>query len=344
VLVGPSGARKGTAMDPGYVLLNDIGIRMSFESTTREALIRSLARSTNTTVSEDGTITMHSSLTVYSQELTVFLGYNNLQLMTDLCDWYDCKKRWTYDTKGQGRDEIHGVFFNLIGATTPDLLQSALPRDAVGSGLSARMVLVYESKKGKVVYFPFLTEEQRKLGDKLREDLEQIAIIQGEYKITDRFIDYYINWRDRHEVKPPMMHDSRFAGYIERRPAHLLKLGMILAASRSDNMVIDMEDLERAEQILVATERRMPKAFAGVGKNIHGDILNKLWLAIKMHKKMKFSDVMAMFHFDCSLDEINGVVDTIRTMKVIQHGNDGGVTVLLYIENKELEEQYGIIT
>ena len=84
VIVGPSGSRKGTAMDPGRILLSGQGIKMSAESTTREALIRALKKctSSNTDV-KAGTIETHASLTVYSQELTSFMGYNNTQLM-----WY----------------------------------------------------------------------------------------------------------------------------------------------------------------------------------------------------------------------------------------------------------------
>ena len=93
VLVGPSGrCRKGTAMTPGYKLLEKRGIKLAAEAITREALIRELGNTTDTIFHEGATF-FHSSLTIYSQELTVFLGYNNQQLMADLCDWYDCRDR-----------------------------------------------------------------------------------------------------------------------------------------------------------------------------------------------------------------------------------------------------------
>jgi len=82
---------------------------MAAEATTREALIRALKEAGGTSVGDmvvgDGAISqlyLHCSLTVYSQELTVFLGYNNMQLMSDLCDWYDCRESWTYRTKNMG--------------------------------------------------------------------------------------------------------------------------------------------------------------------------------------------------------------------------------------------------
>ena len=149
VLVGPSGkCRKGTAMSQGYDFLKEMGTKMAAESTTREALIQALQQSNDTQVDPvTNKMYLHASLTIYSQELTVFLGYNNVALMSDLTDWYDCRSSWTYRTKHQGTDEIIGVYVNLIGATTPELLQTALPRDAIGGGLTARMIFVFETKK-----------------------------------------------------------------------------------------------------------------------------------------------------------------------------------------------------
>ena len=342
ILVGPSGSGKGTAMAPGYDLLSDLGIRMSFESTTREALIRSLSKSTNTTVNDAGILTMHSSLTIFSQELTVFLGYNNIQLMTDLCDWYDCRKSWTYDTKNVGRDEIHGVWVNLIGATTPDLLQSTMPRDAVGSGLTARLILVYSSKKDRIVYFPFLSAEQKEIGSKLREDLEQIALIKGEFKISDSFVENWINWRDSNEGTSTLSSDARFAGYVERRKAHMLKLSMILNASRTDSMVIDTIDLQRADLLMKQAERYMPRAFSGVGKSRHGDILIRIWTELSRRGVVEREELMTKYHYDIDARELEGIIETLRTMGLLELGSDKGKILLIYKHRKEVEETYGI--
>ena len=82
ILVGPSGSRKGTAMDPAYEIACEIAdIKMAAEATTRESLIRQLKKANYT---EHNLVTgkpdYHSSLTIWSQELTVFLGYHNRQL------------------------------------------------------------------------------------------------------------------------------------------------------------------------------------------------------------------------------------------------------------------------
>ena len=155
VLVGPTGVRKGTAMTPGYELLRSRGIKLAAESITREALIKELRESTDNTTDEEGNPILHCSLTVFSPELTVFLGYSSLQLMSDLADWFDCRDLWIYRTKGSGTEEITNLWVNLIGATTPELLRSTLPKDAIGGGLTGRMIFVFETKKGLSIHSLF---------------------------------------------------------------------------------------------------------------------------------------------------------------------------------------------
>ena len=73
VLVAPSGkARKGTAMGPALDFLEDLNIKLAAEAITREALIRELANANSTDPDiESGSIEFHSSMTIFSPELTV---------------------------------------------------------------------------------------------------------------------------------------------------------------------------------------------------------------------------------------------------------------------------------
>ena len=84
VLIGPSGCRKGTAMNIGKDLLQEInGILMASESTTREALIRDMKDGITTfTDPTDQMLKFHSSVTVFSEELSVFLGQQNIKFLS----------------------------------------------------------------------------------------------------------------------------------------------------------------------------------------------------------------------------------------------------------------------
>ena len=192
VLVGPSGCRKGTAMRPGRSLLDEVGAKLSAEAVTREALIRRIKRSGEFAGGVED-INMHSSLTIFSEELTVFLGYSNVLLMSHLCNWFDCQDEWTYETKNQGTDNIRNIWVNMIGATTPSLLQSTLPQDAVGGGLTSRIIFVYEDEPGKIVPAPFLTEHEQDLREDLANDLTYMLAQKGEMKYTKEFLQAWFS-------------------------------------------------------------------------------------------------------------------------------------------------------
>lgn len=341
VLVGPSGARKGTAMNLGYPFMRELGIRMSAEAITREALIKDLKLSSNTQIDSQGRPLIHCSLTVHSQELTVFLGYNNMQMMSDLCDWYDCRDRWTYRTKNQGTDELIGVWVNLLGATTPELLRSTLPADAIGGGLTARMILVFERRKAKSVTCPFLTVEELKLRDALLSDLEQILMLTGEFKLSKEYLDFWNYWYPAQDDKPPFT-DIRLSGYIERRAIHALKLSIIANVSRSSKMILELQDLQRAVALMEEVERKMLCVFSGVGKARMADVLVKAWTFIAMNKSVRTSQLMREFHSDADVNDLSAVIRTLETMRTIRIQYVGADPVLDYIGSKDMESKYGI--
>lgn len=324
VLTAPAGkARKGTAMAPARKFINRIGIPLSAEAVTREALIRTLKDSEATLPTGDGLI-LHSSLTVFSPELTVFLGYNNTQLMSDLTDWFDCAEKWVYRTKTAGTDNISGVFINLLGATTPDLIRSTLPLDAIGGGLTSRIIFVYEEKKGKIVPFPFVSEKIRQLETTLYYDIECINMLQGAFKTTEAFLNLWGDWYTSQEGKNPfgMSYNKVFDGYIERRPTQVLKLSMIMSASRSDNMVLDACDLSRAIHLLERTEIKMPRAFGGIGIGSTAQLTYTICEQINNSPDgLSTAQILAVNVFNGSAEEINGSLSLLvqsGMVKIIQ--------------------------
>lgn len=332
VLVGPPGkCRKGTAMGPGYRLLMEKGIRLAAEATTRESLIRFLRESGGMDTDPlTGNVMIHASLTIYSQELTVFLGFNNNQLMSDLTDWFDCRDRWTYRTKNMGEDDIVGVYVNLIGATTPELIRSALPMDAVGSGLTSRMVFVYEDRKGKKCPAPFATKGEKAQREQLSKDLGQIMLLRGEFKISADFMDRWTDWYMHADEKQPF-EDVRFAGYFERRPTHLLKLCMIMSASRGNDLRITTGDFDRALSLLTETEKKMPMVFMGHGRNPNADTLTKVMAYLGNKGQARESELLRAFYRDVDKRGLGDILTGMKTMGLIRINNSESDALIEYI-------------
>ena len=319
VLIGPSGCRKGTAMNIGKDLLQEInGILMASESTTREALIRDMKDGITTfTDPTDGMLKFHSSVTVFSEELSVFLGQQNIKFLADLTDWFDASDQWTYRTKGSGTDKLVGVCVNILGATAPDWLRSILPQEAFGGGFTSRVIFVVEDGKKQVVADPRIPIEVQQMRPALVHDLEMINSMAGEMAFSEEAMAIYAPWYEQ-QSKSPAIKDPHFAGYCERRAIHALKLSIIVSASRSSERLITGDDFKRALALLESVEPKMPRAFLGLGRAKYSEMTAQIFEFMKRNKRATQADVLNKFDLDLDEYTLQLIMKTLSARKVIE--------------------------
>lgn len=316
ILVGPPATRKGTAMNPAETFIRNAGFPLAASATTKEALIRHLAESESQTTLADGRPYIHSSLSIFSKELTVLIGQSNYGLLSQLTDWFDCANVWNYHTKTAGKDEINNIWVNLIGATTPDLIRTALPMDAIGSGFTSRIVFVYEEKKAKNVPFPAVTQKELELQAKLAYDYEVISHLNGPFVVSQDFRNLWEEYYTtvEHEQIVPPAYERYFLGYVERRAIHALKLSMILNAARTDTMYIEGIDLINALTLLKRTEIKMPKTFSGLGKGRDSAVYDGMCALLSREKRMPYTALIEPFRLDLDYAALKATVNSIISM------------------------------
>lgn len=342
VLIGPSGCRKGTAMNVGKDLLLDItGVNLSSESVTREALIRDMKEGVSTY--EDPSDTTgnpyknHSSVTVISEELSVFLGQQNVKFLADLTDWFDCSDQWTYRTKGSGTDKLVGVCVNILGATAPDWLRSILPQEAFGGGFTSRVIFVVEEAKKQIVPDPRIPAEILALRPSLLHDLERISAMAGEMIFAEDAMELYTAWYIK-QSKSPAIKDPHFAGYCERRAVHVLKLSMVMSASRSCDRRITKADFSRALALLESVEPKMPRAFMGLGRAKYSDMTSQLYEYLARQKKASQAEILNKFDVDLDEYTLQLIMKTLAARKVVKIEYDSGRGEYYYTYTKGEEE------
>lgn len=315
VLVGPPGkTRKGTALKVGKQFMAGLKIPMSAEATTREAFFDFMELSERTEKDANGKPYSHSSVSVISEELTVFLGNQDLIFMDNLTDFFDCADSFTYRTKGSGTNEIKGVWLNLLGGTTVTAIRNAIPADMIGGGFASRIVFVHEERKSKTTPIVFYTKDEERICENLKIDLAKIHALKGGFKVTKEFIDRWVEWYTYQDEHPPFK-DPHFDGYMSRRQVHVLKLSMICNASHSDDMIITDNDLNRAITTLEEVEIMMPKVFSTIGKHIHVDIIANLMSVIEEYKEVRFGMLMKIFVRDIDSRMLETMVDSLVSMR-----------------------------
>lgn len=321
VLVGPSATGKGTAMKFASDIIEQVpSIRLSAQATSLQALIRRMKETNLTDIDlVTGEQQYHSSLTIFSTEFTVFLGYHNKELIAALCEWYDCHSRWSYETIARKKEEIIGVWVNLFAGTTPDAIQSSLPIESIGGGLTSRIIFVYEEKKGKLVVIPTKTEREILLQQALVNDLETISMLSGRMSYTEGFIDEYSKWCYDADTNPPF-YDRKFDGYCGRRRKHLLSLSMICSASHSDEMIMTADDLKRAASLLAEVEVKMGRVFKGMGRSDISSLINDAIVFLTNSHIPEIPIWQFAKHFEGDMDKLimDKVLATLEAMGMIK--------------------------
>lgn len=314
VLVSPPGrCKKSTAMRIGRRILAGTGKpKFSTDSTSRERLILDLSQS-----HQDG----QSAMTAFSSEFATLLTTSGMDMVVFLTDIYDCPNEWEHKTKGGGTNKIKSPYLNLIAGTTPDWIARAMPLDTIGVGLTSRIVFIYQDTPRIKHPRPKLTPEQKQLEILLIEDLAVITQIAGEYVMTTEAEEWYDKWYI--ERDDPMMNDPRMAGYYERKPMHLIKLSMVVAASQWDELIIDLKHLQRALNMLERNEELMSKVFANVGRNpLNADLESILVTLLIRPSGVSKSELLNRFRHNVRAAELDEILETLINMRkvVLQNG------------------------
>lgn len=332
ILVAPAGqARKGTAMSIAEKYISEMMIPLSPDTTSLQGLISCMCDCTNTEEeTEEGYFESHSSLTAFSPELSIFIGHGNKELISALCDFYDCRPIYKYRTVSRGVEEVIGVYLNLIGATTPELIKDNMSTATIGTGLTSRMIFVYEAQIEKRIVCPFytLSVEGLKLRQDLIEDLTKIRSLKGDFKVSKDFIECWTDWYGNYPDACPFdpMH---FGAYWSRKPSHIMKLSMVMCASRVGDKIIKGTDFKRAIKLLDETEVKMPMVFSKVGTSDQSDNIQKVMHFVSYHKELTMNALMKEFLMFMSPAELDGTLSALQMSGFIKTPvSKDGVTII----------------
>jgi hypothetical protein len=306
ILVGPPGvAAKSTSISIGTRLLSKIpGIAFGPESMTWQALADSLSTATEFVKyylpsGEEAAIPM-SALTVTIGELGTFLTMDDDKLLSFLIRmWEGQQDSFIHKTKTQGQVEVRNPWLNIIGATTPAWLKTHFPIQMIGGGLTSRIVFVYGDKKRHLVPYPdevIPLSEYQSHEARLVEDLQLISTLSGPYLLSSAARNWGRNWYASHwnGSRAPHMASDRYGGYISRKQTHIHKFAIVLAAAKSDKLIIEERDLQEAEAIISSIEPDMIKVFESIGSVDEARHIAEIVQLVKTHKILTVNELWTL--------------------------------------------------
>lgn len=318
VLVSEPGvARKTQAISYGEEIIAEVSaIITSADAITPQAMLEDLEISKSEETMPDSTTLVHNSLSIISSEFESFLGQKkeNTKMLVLLTDLYDCKVRpYRYRTKGAGTNVISSPFLTLVAGTTPESLASSLPSTAIGGGLTTRILFIWADGKDKKVDVPETSPAVKEMKKHLIHDLTVISRIIGAYTYTKESREWWRDWYNNYEELSPnrLCKDPTFRGWYSRKPTLMLKVGMLVAAAKSNTLAVGIPELEESLARIESVEEVMHKAFAAVGRSEITPDVALVMQIVQREKAISEKQLMSLVWRDIDDKKFDNVINTI---------------------------------
>lgn len=320
VLIAGSGQKKSTPIvyvDKLLRKLQPLGPNVLAQKVSTEALISSLKRCQ---VAVPGTkiVKESSGGIVIADELTTFLDRGTIErgMMPTLTKLYDCSP-FEYQTLKRGTETVENGYLSILGGSTVELIRSALPRDSIGSGLTSRMLFIYEDRLSPPVAWIDFDEKSQRIEAELVGYLRKLLDLSGPINFsTDARKFFEADYNDRYYISP-FRHDPCLAGYENRRDKHLMKIAVAIMLAESPSLTMELRHIQGAKVILEEAEEFMPKVVDLIMASEAGAQNNMVYSFIASRKEVSRSDLVR--HFSSRLDaaEISKITDTLVIAKKI---------------------------
>lgn len=257
---------------------------MAADATTYQALIKSIIKSVRRInipkdhpMAPSGIYTYKSISFLLEEASSLFEKNAHLtcQFLLNAFDAGDYK----YETIGRGEDIIKRMSMSILAGTVPDFIQETFKSKLLTNGFASRTIFVFEFTPRFYRYgISELNEEQRQHRIDILMHMKKLGRLFGNVTIESDAMEYLKNYfevelqKPSGRVNPSLKLDS----YYGRKNVHLPKLAMAVHFADRTDLVLTLQDVIIAKNLLDGTERKMHYALnyggenplASVGKNI----------------------------------------------------------------------------
>lgn len=223
ILVGPTGARKSTAIRLATDLLapalgNSLNILPSEGS--HQGFAKALRK-------RNYEVTKISDGLIVASELTVLLGQDKYKtdLHKWLTDWYDCPTVWSRALMSEEYFELIQPYVCFLGASNMEWMKG-MPHEAVKGGyLPRNMIFEAPGKRHRKAHPKFSAKLQQELQTSMTGRLDNMPpTIKLDPDAAILIDDWYMN---KVAVQEEGAYDELFMAWLARKLPHALKLACV---------------------------------------------------------------------------------------------------------------------
>jgi hypothetical protein len=288
--------------------------RIAPHNMSKASLMDALARSKNLQTPAAAQELSYHSMLIAAEEMGLFMPKYDTEFISALVEIYNCPSDYKETRRTSIVKELHiqKPQLNIIAGAQPGWIASTFPEEAWTMGFASRMIMVYCSLAPKKSLWKKTISPAGKQAE-LLEQLLVLSKIYGKIPWTEEAEAKIAEWYDAD--CPPVPTHSKLTYYNGRRILHLIKLAMVAAVSRSENFIVDLQDLERAMEWLFEAEATMPDIFRAMVGRSDFQILEELHMfavetwKIQRGKPIQEELLMAFLAERCPGDKVGKLLE-----------------------------------
>jgi hypothetical protein len=259
---------------------------------------------------------LHKSLAFCLEEMSSLVKHNAQDVMNYMLAAFDCGD-YKYETKHNGRNKLRKTCLNFLAGTTPTFMQKSLSKDILDDGFASRTLFVYEfaARKNQFGIFHLDEEQQADRADILCH-LHGISKLFGRVEYTEEAFEY-LRWYFEEELPRKRVNNSiRLDSYYGRKDIHAQKLAMAVHFADSESMVIELESVKKAIQLLDRLENNMHYALS-FGENPIAPVAKNLLRYLKQNGPAEWSNIWTEFTDQLREDELREAIRYAESTKMV---------------------------
>jgi len=257
-LVGEPGIGKSRAITTGANIIRDALPEIYFGATsmTRASLSDYMTEAKRFLPNIPYAPIEYNSMVIVADEFSAFMHEYDTALVAALVEFYDVNPYSEGRRVSKIRITIKRPQLNMLTGSTPSNLMHTMKDYVWDQGLMSRVIMIYANERPLIDVFNAPKSEKPK---DLIHDIKVINTLQGQFEATEDFKRAMHNWKLLSQAPAP--DHPRLKHYCTRRWAHLMKLCMIACIDRKNELMLDVEDFNRAMGWLIEAELAMPFIF-----------------------------------------------------------------------------------
>lgn len=326
LFVGPQGMiKKSTTIGFAEDLLDEVKEACELEASPDGVTIADLLQRMQNA--------SESSLYILSSEFSTLVLKAGLGIYDILTDLYDGKKKIDEGTIGRGYIFASSPCLNFLGATTPKWIGANMTESIIGGGFGSRIIPIFEDQpRQRILYYKkrISWPKMDKLREDLIHDLKHINTIKGNFEIPDDAYAFMEEWYLHNSEAPPGT-DSKITGFYQRQPAHIHKIAMIIHLSRSDDLILTIEDFMDAIEALNKIQPKIAGTYKAIGNNAYAIDMVSIVKYIEQKGRVSHPELLRTFHSAAEPHKLDEILTGLLQMQTISLKTDNKVVYYEYV-------------